>query len=499
MKGRLFASMIACLIVTVAYAQINKLSGYDEIGWPSGFYAEGTNGTFLLEKDSDAIKLVTQVAETALSGKFNHRFTPSVNGEYTLKFKAKKDGLENQIISVNLLRTDAWTDLVSVKSEVSIDSVDFKEYVVTFEYREDIKTKTPQCYQLEIYVNGVLGNLWFKDIMLYENSNHQVTYVDDFETDLYYGLYQLNANSWNRTPTTAAERGELIKVKTGDNTVLQYTQQIGFTDPWNAAVTRKWWAQRDVQYRVQLDVSSSVNLPATGGIGLEVWDGTNKILPAEYFEVTSTMQTVDFITSKVAAEMAYDMVLFAGKLPAGEKLFVDNALIAPIYLYNATVVDVKENKVDIQWLHSGYLAEDKMDVSLIEGTNETVIKTDVEIVDGSVTLDLPVALDPEKQYKILLTDKVGSGDYTVHNSTESQKFIYVSTNIESHTTNKILVYVADGLLNVSNAPVGSVIKVYTITGHVINTSTTSNSTERIRIGKGVHIVQVNNNVFKVIM
>jgi hypothetical protein len=499
MKKKLFISLIACFAFITANAQINKLSGYDEIGWPSGYYPEGQNGTFVLEKDGDAIKVVSQAPATALAGKFNHRFTPSVNGEYTLKFKAKKDGTDAQNIKINLLRTDAWTDLVSPQTDVSIDSSDFKDYTVTFVYREDIKAKTPQCFQLEIYVNGVLGNLWFKDINLYESNNNQVTYTDDFEADLYWGLYQLNGNSWERTPKTAAEKGELKKVKPAETTMLQYTQQIGFADPWNATVTRTWWAQRGVQYRVKFDISSSVTMPSAGGIGLEIWDGTNKIRPAEYFEVTPTMQTKDFITGKVVAEFAYSATFFVGKLPAAEKMFLDNVLIAPIYLYNATVADVKENAITVNWLHSGYLAGDKMDVSLVNGTDTTLLKQNVEIISGSLTADLPISLDPNKQYKIYMKDKVGAGNYVVNNITESQKFMYIPTGVIQNNASNIVVYVADGLLNISNIPVGSTIKVYSLTGRLEKAIVSTNFIETLKINKGVYIVQVNEKTFKVIM
>lgn len=499
MKKRVFIALFAGLVFITANAQINKLSGHDEIGWPSGFYAEGTNGTFVLEKDGDAVKVVSQASGT-LAGKFNHRFTPSVNGEYTLKFKAKKDGAGAQNVKINLLRTDAWTDLVAVHSEVAIDAAEYKDYTVTFVYREDIRTKTPQCYQLEIYVNGVSGNLWFKDINLYESNNNQVTYTDDFETDLYWGLYQLNGNSWERTPKTASEKGELRKVKPSETTVLQYTQQVGFTDPWNATVTRTWWAQRGVQYRVKFDIGSSVNMPSVGGIGLEIWDGTNKIRPAEYFEVTPTMQTKDFITSKVTEEFAYSATFFVGKLPASEKMFLDNVLIAPIYLYDATVTDVKKNTLTVNWLHSGYFAGEKMDVSLIDGMDTTLLKADVEIISGAVTVELPISLDATKQYKIRLKDKVGAGNYVVHNFTESQQFMYdLQTDVESDSASDILVYVADERLNICNIPVGSAVKVYSSTGRLEKAFVSVNGIETLNINQGVYVVQVNGKTFKAIL
>lgn len=498
MKKKLFISFITLLSLITVNAQINKLSGYDEVGWPSGFYDEGTNGTFVLAKDGDAIKLVSQVAGVALNGKINHRFTPSNMGEYTLKFKAKKDGTAAQNITVNLLRTDAWTDLVSSQTNVSIDDVNYKEYTVTFTYREDIKTKTPQCFQLEIYVNGVLGNLWFKDIMLYENSNNQVAYVDGFETDLYWGMYQLNGNSWDRTPKTATEKGELIKINQSGNSVLQYTQQKNFIDPWSATVTRTWWAQRDVQYRINFDISSSITLPSSDAIGLEIWDGTNKILPATYFEVTPMMKSKSFITKKVTAESAYSATLFVGKLLAGEKIYIDNSLISPIHLYNATA-EVVGNSINVSWLHSGYIVGDKLDITLIEGSNVTPIQSDVEIVEGTVSVNLTTTLDPLKEYKVQLKDNVGVGDYVVNNSTESSSFVYLPTGLNSYTENTAIVSISDGLLYISNLNVGSAIKIYSLAGGVVRSFTSTSPIETITIESGLYVVQINGKAFKVVL
>lgn len=498
-KKSLLISFTACFVQITVYAQINKFSGNDEIGWPSGFFAEWEENTFVLNKDGDAIKVVSQNTGTALKGKLNHRFTPSVNGEYTLKFKAKKSANEQQSISFNLLRTDAWTDLVSARPNIVIDSDDFKEYTVTFSYREDIKTKTPQGFQLEIYVNGVMGDLWFKDICLYESNNNQVTYIDGFDTDLFWGLYQQAANSWDRTPKTAAERGELKKENQGGNNLLQYTQKILFSDPWNATVTRSWWGQRGVQYRILCDIATSVNMPEAGGIGLEIWNGTEKILPATYFAVTPTIQTKNFITQKIIAESAYSATFFVGKLPANEKMFIDNVLISPIYLYNTTVTDINRNTIRVNWLHSGYLAGDKMDISLINGTDTTTVQSDVEIISGTVTINLPTALDTQKQYKVRLKDKIGNGEYTVHNFAYSSEFTYnIATRSERNNENKIAVYVADDLLNIYNAPIGSTVKIYTLTGQRESNFISTKSKETVHLGKGIYIVLVNNKSYKII-
>lgn len=423
------------------YAQINKLGAPNAIGWPNGWYTEGEEGTFTLENDGNAVKIKAASMETALKGKIQQRFTPSVGGEYILRFKAKAE-IPNQTIGIDILRTDAWKELTD-KPSVTITTSEFEKYEVTFTYNEEVRDKTPAGFQVELFVADVKGSLWLDDVCLYEKNNVLTAYQDDFEKDLYYGMYDAFINSWGEIATWNGQDLPVVsKEKVNDNTVLQITQPTQKNQSWDSSIKRYWWGIQDVKYRVQLNISCTENIDR---FGVEIWSKDHKIRPTVEFPVTTERQTINFITAAAPVSDAYRVQLYTGRIPVNAKTYVDNVLISPIHLYNAKVNTLSGNKIEVTWLHSGYLAGDKLQVELVEGEVSNIIGDDVEIVDGKITVELSTPLVPDKNYIIKLTDKVAQESYTVYNIAQSETFTYSLPEELSVSVDEISSYPAESL------------------------------------------------------
>lgn len=452
MKKSFLLFLLSMLLCTQSYTQINKLGFPNVIGWPDGWYTEGEDGTFTLENDGNAIKINATSEGTSLKGKFQQRFTPSVGGEYILRFKAKAE-IPNQTIKIDILRTDAWLELTN-KPSVTIATSEFEEYEIIFTYNEEVRDKTPAGFQLEFFVVDVQGSLWFDDVRLYEKNNILIAYQDDFENDLYYGQYEASINSWGEITTWNGQDLPVIsKEKVNNNTVLQITQPTQKNQSWDASVKRYWWGIKDVKYRIQFDISCTENIDR---FGVEIWSKNNKIRPTSEFPVTTEIQKVNFITADAPISDAYRVQLYAGRIPVNAKTYIDNILISPIHLYNVNAKALSADKIEITWLHSGYLNGDKLQIELVDGETNSMIKDDVEIIDGGITINLNDPLTLNKNYSIKLTDKVAQESYTVYNTIQSETFVYSLPEELSISADEIATYPAESL---------NIIKKLTLTGN----------------------------------
>lgn len=495
-----YSFMLIALSLSIAILngqnQINRFTNPTTINAGlEGWNLEWDEGSFTLQAEDDAIKVANSNATEAMKGKFQQRFTTSVNGKYTLKFKAKKDAATAQKIEINLLALDSWAAISSSKSVVTVNSNEYAEYSATFEYSTDERAIMPHGAQVEIYVNGVTGNLWFKDFMLTENSNNLITYQDDFEKNISTGTANGETNNW---------KGQRLQLsKNGENTTLQYTQtETMGNNPWDISFARYIWSMNGIRYRIQFDMSASVNIPRDNGVGFEMLSagGADKICN-QYFELTEEMQTFNVITKATALCINYEPTFYVGRIPANEKLYVDNFMIAPIHLYNATVSNVDYTTADINWLHSGYLAGDKLDIVLLDGEKELPIATDIEIVDGKTTIHFPQDL-ATGEYRLKLVDVVGEGDFAVNNETTSESFLYTSpapsTGIDMSTSkDKVEIYVAHEEIHVTGCPENSIVRVFSSEGKMIEKRSGGSTNETFQLEKGVYILQVNDRNFKI--
>ena len=496
MKGNLFImAMLGLSIFQLdAQKQINCLIHPTTINAGlDGWNLEWDEGTFILQTEDDVIKVVNSNSSAAMKGKFQQRFTASVNGRYTLTFKAKKDASAGQKIEINLLALDSWANISSVKAVATIDSNEWKDYGVTFQYSDDARVVMPHGAQVEMYVAGVVGNLWFKDFVLTEDNNNLTAYEDDFETDISTGTNGGETNNW------VGERLQLLKQ--GGNTVLEYTQGDTFGNaPWDISFTRYLWCMAGVKYRIWFDMSASTSISAENGVGLEMLStgGADKIAN-QYFNLTQEMQTFDLITKATSLCINYNPTFYVGRVPVGEKVYIDNFSIAPIYLYNVTQELVEgAAKVKLTWLHSGYLTEDKLAVYLVGENYEEKVAEGIEIVDGSATVALPVGL-PTGQYRLKLADVVGEGDFAVGNETLTEPFQYMAptTGINDVDEVQATVFVDDGMLCVTNCPEGSEVSVFSLDGKEVRKLTVDKMVETISLESGVYVVRADGRTFKV--
>lgn len=418
-----FLLLLLCTVFCLqGNTQVNKLAYPSLIGWSAGWDMEGQGkpATFTLANDGTAVKIVAASADTKLTGKFQQRFTPSVGGEYVLSFKAKAE-IAGQAIKIHILRADAWKNLTD-EPKVTIGSTEYSDYTVNFTFDADVRDKTPAAFIAVIFVDGVSGSLWFDDIKLHEKKNVLTAYQDDFEKDLNYGRYDKTINSWELA--NATDNPTVTREKVKENTVLKIKQKTVKNDPWNVNMNRHWWAVKGVTYRIAFNISSSVNFD---DFGVEIWKSgapEDKIRVTERFPVTTEVKHMDFVTAATSHSEIYKINLYAGKIPTDAEAYLDNVMISPIHLYNAEVEILANNKIEASWLHSGYLAGDKMKVELVDGENVSVIKDDVEVVDGKVSIDLTSPLAIDKNYTIKLTDKVVQKTFTVYNVANSKPFVY---------------------------------------------------------------------------
>lgn len=492
-----------CLfLATQGVAQVNKLGRPSLIGATlSGWYPENhiinNVPTFSLANEGTAVYIKASSGETPLSGRILQRFTPSINGNYILHFKAKAEKA-NQTINFQIFRSDAWKDLTKANIPIKIESTDYQEYTVDFnDVDETVRDKTPSTFILAINVNGVSGSLWLDDIRLYEKDNQLIAYEDDFEQDLYYDLYDKNINSWESTAWDVNTVQTVTKEKIGDNTVLQILQNKIKGEPWEENVIRYFWALEGLKYRIKFDIGASQDFD---DFGIEIWcNDSHKIRPTERFNVTSEMKTIDFITGTVTMSYNYKLNFYVGHIPEGVKAYIDNVMISPIHLYDAEAELIDNNKLNIKWKHSGYLPNDKMKIELVNEDNAAIIIEDnVEILTNAISIDLEKGLDPNKEYRIRLTDKVAQiiptnpedvKAFEVYNKTESNTFIYKSTVSIEEQQNQPQVYALNGNLYIENVTNPIAIQIYTVNGKLIYNTMDLTGPKSVRLANGIYIIK----------
>lgn len=504
MKKYILQLFLCMFLVFQVNAQINKLGKPSLIGTTlSGWYPENHTindvPTFSLINEGSAVYIKASSSEIALKGKVQQRFTPSVNGNYILHFKAKAEKA-GQTISFQIFRSDAWKDLTKANVPVQIESTDYQEYTVDFnDIDATVRDKTPSTFILAIRVDDVAGSLWMDDIRLYEKDDQLIAYEDDFEQDLYYDLYDKNINSWESTAWDAKTAQTVTKEKIGDNTVLQILQNKIKGEPWEENVIRYFWAVEGLKYRIKFDIGASQDFD---DFGIEIWcDGQHKIRPTERFNVTTEMKTIDFITGTVTMSYNYKLNFYVGRMPEGAKAYIDNVMISPIHLYDAEVELIDNNKLDIKWKHAGYLANDKMKIELVDENNAAmIIEDNVDILTDGISINLEKELDSNKEYKIRLTDKVAQiiptnpedvKAFEIYNKTESNIFVYKSTvEITEDHQNQLQVYALNGNLYIDNVTNPATVQIYTVNSKLIYSIADLAESKSVHLAKGIYIVKI---------
>lgn len=491
MKKLLFLFLVMTCF-SLAQAQVNKLKDRTEIDGPNqvGWYEDWCDGTVKLSMEGSILKVANQTGTGTLKGGICHRFTPSHIGQYVVKFKAKAS-VNGQKMKSHLFQGESWKNLTKVAvMDEDIPTGEFGDFEFLYEY-EEINDRTPATAILKFVVDGVLGDIWIDDVRVYDLNDNHTIYFDSFDTDMYYGLYAEKANSWEHTEFADPKKFTLGIVDHEFNKCLEIANGGGTVDPWGATMSRHFWGDKGTQYRISFDLQGSVAMAgsdAFNAFDLEVWpsgsgiEEVEKIIPTKPIQVPTVSRSHTFLTKPVVNSRIMKMSLYAGRIPTDQKVWVDNVMIVPMYLYNVTVDDPKDNSLIVSWKNSGYMTTDLMDIYLVNNDVELQIASDVPAVPGMKEITLLDKLINGQTYTIRVKDKVDG----LRLSAETQ-FVYNPVGLEDATLNAPVVYVRNNTLFVSGE--ADAIQVMTTDGKYVAGIADIQDAE-ITLGSGIYLVRV---------